>query len=228
LNFPTFYHIGGSMNRKERIVCHVDMDHFFSAIEIREKPQYKGKPVVVGADPKEGNGRGVVTTCNYQARKYGLHSGMPITRAWFLCPGAVYLQPNFTLYQNVSNKIMFILRRYATKFQQWGIDEGFLDVSNIKDYPEAKILARNIKDELLRKVNLTCSIGIGPNKLVAKMASEYDKPDGLTIVRPEKTEDFLFPLPVRKMLWIGKKTEEKLNNLGIKTIGELANYDSCS
>src|SRR5512136_118007 len=118
-----------------RIILHMDMDHFYTAVEERERPGYKGKPVIVGADPKEGKGRGVVSTSNYEARKAGVHSGLPISRAWKLCPQAVYLRPNFPLYIRVSNEIMEIARRIAGKFEQWGLDEAFLDISDrVKDY----------------------------------------------------------------------------------------------
>ena len=214
------------MSEKKRIIFHIDMDHFFTAVEERERPELKGKPVVVGADPKEGKGRGVVSTCNYEARKFGVRSGMPISRAWKLSPDAVYLPINYPLYTKVSNEIMDILRGYAGKFEQWGIDEAFLDVtSKARDYAEAEALARQIKKEVLEKEKLTCSIGIGPNKIVAKVASDFQKPDGLTLVKEEDTEKFLAPLPVRKLLWIGRKTEEKLAKLEIKTISDLARYD---
>ncbi len=214
------------MSEKKRIIFHVDMDHFFTAIEEREHPEYKGKPVIVGANPKEGKGRGVVSTCNYEARKFGVRSSMPISKAWKLCAEAIYLPVNYELYINVSSKIMDILRKYADKFEQWGIDEAFLDVtSKVKDYPEAEALARQIKKEIYEKERLTCSIGIGPNKLVAKIASDFKKPDGLTIVKENEAQRFLAPLPVRKLLWVGRKTEQKLKTLGIKTIGDLAHYD---
>ena len=216
----------GFMAEKKRIILHVDMDHFFTAIEERMHPEYRGKPVIVGADPKEGKGRGVVSTCNYEARKYGVRSGMPISRAWKLCPNAIYLPVNYELYTKVSERIMAILRKYADKFESWGIDEAFLDVtSKVRDYAEAEALARQIKKEILEKEGLTCSIGIGPNKLVAKIASDYQKPDGLTVVTEEEAERFLAPLPVRKLLWVGRKTEQKLRVMGIKTIGDLARYD---
>lgn len=214
------------MTEKKRIIFHIDMDHFFTAVEEREHPEYKGKPVIVGANPREGKGRGVVSTCNYEARKFGVRSGMPISRAWKLCPEAIYLPVNYELYVKVSNEIMDKLREYSEKFEQWGIDEAFLDVtSKVKDYAEAEALARLIKKELYESEKLTCSIGIGPNKLVAKIASDIQKPDGLTIVRENETESFLAPLPVRKLLWVGRKTEQKLETLGIKTIGDLARYD---
>jgi len=214
------------MSEKKRIIFHLDMDHFYTAIEEREHPEYKGKPVVVGADPKEGKGRGVVSTSNYEARKVGVKSGIPISRAWKLCPEAVYLPPNYPLYIRISNEIMDIARKYAGKFEQWGIDEAFLDVTaKVKDYAEAEALAKQIKREISEKEHLTCSIGVGPNKLAAKVASDYQKPNGLTIVKEDEVEKFLAPLPVRRLLWVGRKTEEKLKTLGINTIGDLARYD---
>jgi len=202
------------------------MDHFFTAVEEREHPEYKGKPVIVGANPKQGKGRGVVSTCNYEARRFGVRSGMPISKAWKLCSEAIYLPVKYELYTKVSNEIMDMLRKHADKFEQWGIDEAFLDVtSKVKDYAEAEALARQIKREIYEKEKLTCSIGIGPNKLVAKIASDFQKPDGLTIVKQEEAEKFLAPLPVRKLLWVGRKTEQKLKAVGINTIGDLARYD---
>jgi DNA polymerase IV (DinB-like DNA polymerase) len=204
----------------------MDMDHFYTAVEEREHPEFKGKPVVVGSDPKEGKGRGVVSTSNYEARKAGVRSGMPISRAWKLCPEAIYLPPNFPLYIKVSKEIMEIAQKYADKFEQWGIDEAFLDVSaKVKDYAEAEAVATQIKREISKKEQLTCSIGIGPNKLIAKTASDYQKPDGLTLVKENEAEAFLAPLPVRKLLWVGRKTEAKLKEMGINTIGDLARYD---
>jgi DNA polymerase IV (archaeal DinB-like DNA polymerase) len=214
------------MSEKKRVIFHLDMDHFYTAVEERERPEIRGKPVIVGADPKAGKGRGVVSTSNYEARKAGVRSGMPISQAWRLCSEAVYLPPNFPLYIKVSGEIMDIARKYADKFEQWGIDEAFLDVTNkVKDYTEAEALARKIKQEIKEKQSLTCSIGVGPNKLIAKITSDFQKPDGLTIVREEEVEKFLAPLPVRKLLWVGRKTEAKLKALGVNTIGDLARYD---
>jgi DNA polymerase IV (DinB-like DNA polymerase) len=214
------------MSEKKRFILHVDMDHFYTAVEEREHPEYKGKPVVVGADPKGGKGRGVVSTSNYEARNSGIRSGMPISRAWHLCPQAIYLPPNFPLYIKISNEIMQITRKYADKFEQWGIDEAFLDVSErVNDYNGSIEMAKQLKREIRDKENLTCSIGIGPNKLIAKMASDHRKPDGLTIVQEHEAKAFLAPLPVRKLLWVGRKTEAKLRDMGINTIGDLARFD---
>jgi DNA polymerase IV (DinB-like DNA polymerase) len=214
------------MNEKKRVIFHLDMDHFYTAVEEREHPELKGNPVIVGADPKGGKGRGVVSTSNYEARKSGVRSGMPISQEWRLCPNAVYLPPNFPLYIKVSGEIMVLARKYAGKFEQWGIDEAFLDVTEkVKDWEEAEALARQIKQEIKDKEHLTASIGVGPNKLVAKVASDFQKPDGLTVVKEEEAQKFLDPLPVRKLLWGGRKTEAKLKAFGVNTIGDLASYD---
>ncbi len=213
-------------HRSDRIIMHVDMDSFFAAVEQRENPELRGKPVVVGADPKGGKGRGVVSTASYEARKYGIRSGMPISKAYKLCPHCIYLPVRYELYARVSENIMKILRSKAVKFQQVSIDEAYLDVTGrVKNYEEAIELAKEIKSEIYKKEKLTCSIGIAPNKLVAKIASGYKKPDGLTVVKPEDVEKFLELLPLRKIPGIGPKSKEALKKLGIETIGDLAKCD---
>lgn len=208
-----------------RIILHVDMDSFFASVEMREHPELKGKPVVVGADPQQGQGRGVVSTCSYEARKYGIHSAMPISKAYQLCPHAVFLPVNFPLYRTVSARVMGILRKYAESFQQVSIDEAYLDVSGLGNYEAAEECARVIKEEIRAAEGITCSIGIGPGKTVAKIASDYQKPDGLTVVRPDEVADFLSPMPVGKIPGIGNKTASVLNGMGIITIGQLAASD---
>ena len=208
-----------------RIIMHMDLDAFFAACEIRERPELEGKPVIIGADPKGGKGRGVVSTCNYIAREYGVHSGMPISKAYRLCPRGIYLPVNFELYWQVSGNIMNIARHYADKFQQSSIDEAFLDVGSCGSFEEAERIAKRLKIEIFDKEKLTCSIGIGPNKLIAKISSDYKKPDGLTVVQESKVKDFLFPLDVRKLYGVGKKTEQILKEWGIDTIGDLAKFD---
>ncbi len=198
------------------------MDSFFTACEERERPELKGKPVLVGADPRGGKGRGVISTCNYPAREYGLHSGMPISIAYRKCPNCVFLPVNFQLYEETSVRIMKILKEYADAFEIGGIDEAFLDVSSLGSFREAEELAKKIRHEIKRKEQLTCSIGIGSNKLIAKIASDHQKPDGLTVVTPSKTTDFLWPLSVRTIPGVGPKSEKILNELEIKTIGDLA------
>jgi DNA polymerase IV (DinB-like DNA polymerase) len=206
-----------------RVILHVDLDSFFPSVEVRENPELKDKPVVVGADPKSGKGRGVVSSASYEARKFGIRSAMPISRAWKLCPHCVYLRPNFELYVKASSSIMKILKSHADKFEQAGIDEAYLDISNrVKDFEEAKELARGLMEEILERENLTCSIGVAPNKMVAKIASDYKKPYGLTVVKDENVKDFLSHLEVRRLPGVGPKTESRLKDLKIETVGDLA------
>src|SRR5512136_2891647 len=147
-----------------RVILHVDVDAFFPSVEVREHPEFKGKPVVVGADPKEGKGRGVVSSASYEARKFGIRSALPISRAWKLCPDCIYLRPHFDLYVPASSSIMYILKSHADKFEQCGIDEAYLDISSrVKDFDEAREFARKLMEEVLDKENLTCSIGVAPN-----------------------------------------------------------------
>lgn len=205
---------------------HVDMDYFFAAVEQRERG-ISGKPVIVGADPKHGKGRGVVSTCNYEARAFGVRSGMPISRAYALCPGAVFLPVNFELYERVSERIMLLLRRHADALEIAGIDEAYLDVSaRAKDFDGARRIAEGMQREMLGQEALTCSIGVAPNKLVAKMASDSKKPGGITVVKPEAVRAFLEPLPVCRLPGVGAKTEQALKQQGISTIGQLAAADA--
>lgn len=210
-----------------RAILHVDLDSFFPSVEVREHPELKDKPVVVGADPKGGKGRGVVSSASYQARKYGVRSAMPISRAWKLCPDCVFLRPHFDLYIKASNSIMGILKSHADKFEQAGIDEAYLDISNrVSDFEAAREFAKKLMEEILDKENLTCSIGVAPNKMVAKIASDHKKPYGLTVVKEEYVREFLFPLDVRRLPGVGPKTESRLKDLKIETIGDLASVDS--
>jgi DNA polymerase IV (DinB-like DNA polymerase) len=201
------------------IIFHVDMDAFFVACEIRENPSLAGRSVVVGADPKGGGGRGVVSTASYEARKFGVHSAMPISIAYRKCPKCVYLPVNMELYVETSRKIFSMIREHVLKLEQVSIDEAFFTADDT--YEEAGKTAGKIKD-LVRKEGFTCSIGIGPNKTIAKIASDFRKPDGLTIVRPEEAKSFLAPMPVRKLPGIGPKTESVLASQKIKLIGDIA------
>jgi len=193
-------------NTERQIVLLVDMDSFFASVQVREKPELKGLPVVVGSDPKGGAGRGVVSTCSYEARKYGIHSAMPISKAYKLCPDCVFLPVNMKLYKEVSENVMAILRGFAEKFEQVSVDEAYLVPIDIRSFDDAVLCARRIKDEVKGQEGITCSVGIGPNKLIAKIASGFQKPNGLTLVKPEDVKDFLFPLPVSKIPGIGRKT----------------------
>jgi DNA polymerase IV (DinB-like DNA polymerase) len=202
---------------------HIDMDAFYASVEQRENPTLLAKPVIIGADPKDGKGRGVVAACSYEARKYGVHSAQPISQAYRLCPDGIYLRPNFELYETVSAETMSILRQFSEKLEQISIDEAFLDVTEkVTNFDEAAALAATIKLTLKDRIKLTCSIGVAPNKSLAKIASDFKKPDGLTVVQPQRIQKFLAPLPVSKISGIGKKSYELLREKGISTIGDLA------
>jgi len=213
-------------NNERQIVLHVDMDSFFASVEVRERPELKGLPVVVGADPKEGKGRGVVCTCSYEAREFGIHSAMPVSQAYKLCSDASFLPVNMRLYVQVSDNVMEIMKGFAEKFQQYSIDEAFLvPRPEIQSYEEAAIIALRIKDEVQRQERITCSVGVAPNKIIAKIASKVKKPDGLTVVRPKDVQEFLYPLNVSKIPGIGEKTTEALKLMEITKVEELANCD---
>lgn len=199
------------------------MDAFYASVERRRNPALAGLPIIVGADPKGGKGRGVVAGCSYEARRFGVHSAQPISRAYRLCPEGVYLRPDFELYEEVSARIMDILRSFSDKLEPMGLDEAFLDLSDkISDFEGAKKTAQRIKEGIKAREGLTCSVGVAPNKAIAKIASDYQKPGGLTIVTPDQASSFLRPLPVSRISGIGKKSAELLDKIGIKTIGDLA------
>jgi len=205
----------------KRIILHLDMDSFYASVEVQRRPDLAGKPVIIGADPKGGRGRGVVATASYEARKYGVHSAMPISKAYALCPGGVYLPPDFPRYAQVSSEVMAVLRETGFPSEQVSIDESFLDLTATGGYRQAETLARGLKTKIRALTGLTCSIGIGPSKVVAKIASDYRKPDGLTIVPDEEAAAFLAPLPVWKIPGIGPKTGKELGAAGMRTIGDL-------
>lgn len=197
------------------------MDCFFAAVEEREQPELKGKPIVVGSDPKGGLGRGIVATCNYAARRFGLRSAMPISTAFRLCPRAVFLRPRFPLYSQASRRVMAILHSYADRLEPAGIDEAYLDVSSSKTFEAALSRARALQDEVRRKERLSCSIGVAPNKLVAKLASDHRKPGGLTVVIDKRVQEFLDPKPVGCLRGVGPKTRALLEAMGFDTVQSL-------
>jgi len=208
-----------------RIVFHADMDAFYAACELKEHPEWRGKPVIVGADPKEGRGRGVVLTATYEARAFGVRSGMPISQAYRQCADATFTPPNFPLYVRTSREVMATVRAFGDAFEQWGIDEGYLDVTaRAGTWDGARSLAADLKAAVRDGIGITCSVGVAPNKAVAKIASDFQKPDGLTVVEPDAVESFLAPLPVNRLFGVGKKTDARLDTLGIRTIGDLAGY----
>ena len=210
------------MQAERRTILHVDLDAFYVSAEVREHPELKGLPVAVGADPEGGKGRGVVIACSYEARKFGLKSGMPISLAYRLCPQAKYIPPSWGLYERVSEEVMATLRGFADRFEQGSIDEAFLDVtSRAKDEKSAEKVAMQVKDTIRERHHLTCSIGVGPNKSSAKIASDRKKPDGLTVVPFSDVSGFLAPLPVGVVPGIGRKTGDFLAEKGITTIDQL-------
>jgi DNA polymerase IV (DinB-like DNA polymerase) len=206
-----------------RIIIHMDMDYFFAQCEEREHPELKGRPVVICVYSGRGGDSGAVSTSNYEARKFGIKAGIPISRAKKLNPDAIFLPVNMELYRSISDDVMEILRGFSDTVEQESIDEAFCDITNkVVDFAQANKLAAQIKDVIRKNVGLTCSIGIASNKLVAKIASDFKKPDGLTIVKPEEVRQFLDPLKVTDLIGVGKKTGERLNELGINTIGDLS------
>jgi len=218
-----------SLSKQARVIMLVDLDYFFAQCEERRNPSLKDKPVVVCVYSGRSEDSGAVSTSNYIARKYGVTSGIPIflAKKKLKNEDAVFLPVDHEFYEEVSGNIVRILRSHADFFEQVGIDEAYLDVSQKArgSFEEAKKLAQKIKEEVKAQQKLTCSIGIGPNKLVAKIAADIKKPDGLTIVKPEQVENFLSPLQVSRLIGVGRKTKTKMETLEISTIGDLAKYD---
>lgn len=206
----------------ERIILHVDMDAFFAQIEERENPHFRGKPIVVGADPKSGKSRGVVSTANYEARKYGIHSAMPISLAWRAYPGAIFLPVNMKLYEKVSESIINIIKGYSPYYEVTSLDEVYLDLSFLLPndplgriireigYKKAEKLGQKLKRDIFKQQKLTCTVGIGPNKMLAKMATNRGKPNGLVVIKPEEVSEFLDDLDIEELPGIGPKTAKKL------------------
>ncbi|BDZ31350.1 DNA polymerase IV [Lactiplantibacillus sp. WILCCON 0030] len=200
-----------------RKIIHVDMDAFYASIEEREHPAYKTQPLVIAHDPRQTGGRGVVTTANYVARQYGVHSAMPAAKALELCPKAVFKTPNFPLYRQVSDQIHEIFHEYTEKIEPIAFDEAYLDVTENKPQLHSAVeLAHRLQREIWAKTHLTCSTGISYNKFIAKLASDYRKPAGVTIVLPQDAEAFLLREPIEKFRGVGKKTVPKMHDLGIQ------------
>jgi DNA polymerase IV (DinB-like DNA polymerase) len=214
---------------QNRVVMLVDFDYFFAQCEELRNPTLKDKPVVVGVYSGRTEESGAVSTSNYVARKYTVKSGMPLFLAKRKLEGtdAVFLPVDHEYYDSVSDRVMQILRGYATSFEQVSVDEAYLDVTEQVQgsFDMAKDYAQKIKDDAKKQMGISFSVGVGPNKLIAKIACDSQKPDGLTIVKPEEAQGFLAPLPVDRLLGVGKKTSVKMDSLSIKTIGDLAKYD---
>lgn len=212
-----------------RVIMLVDLDYFFAQCEEARNPSLRNKPVVVCVYSGRSENSGVVSTANYEARKHGVKSGVPISLAKkrLVNVDAVFLPVDHEYYNMVSGEVMHILKNHADIFEQAGVDEAYLDASERVegDFDRAVELAGKIKEEVRRSKGLTCSIGIGPNKLVAKIAADFQKPNGLTVVKPEEVQAFLSPLPVDRLIGVGVKTQSLMESLGIRTIGDLASYD---
>ena len=203
-----------------RIISHVDMDAFFAAVEQRDRPELRGRPVIVGGTPE---GRGVVSAASYEARQFGVHSAMPAAQAVRLCPNGVFLPVDFPKYRAASEQVMGILARHSERVEQISIDEAFLDLTDVcPDFRAAERTGGKIKREIRSEVRLTASVGLGPNKFLAKLASEHRKPDGLVVIRPEEAQSFLAPLPVGQIWGVGPKTAARLEAAGLRTIGDIA------
>ena len=204
----------------QHTIIHVDLDAFFTSVEELLDPSLKGKPIIVGADPKL---RGVVATASYTARRYGVHSAMPSRTAGRLCPQGIFLPPRKEVYQEYSRKVMAIFRDYSPLVEKVSIDEAFLDVSQEgAPFSHALDIGHDIQNRIHSQIGLPCSVGIGVNKLVAKIASDLRKPQGFVAVPPGQERKFLFPLPVGRLWGVGPRTESILKSMGIHTIGDLS------
>ena len=205
--------------KKIRKIIHVDMDAFYASVEQRDFPNLKGKPVIVGGDPKS---RGVVAACSYEARKYGIHSAMASSTAYRLCPHAFFVRPRFDVYRRVSQQIRHIFHEYTNLVEPLSLDEAYLDVTeNKKSMTYATDIAKEILRKIFDRTGLTASAGVSFNKFLAKVASDYHKPHGLTVITPKLADQFIANLPIRKFHGVGRVTEQKMLALGIKTGADL-------
>ena len=206
-----------------RRILHLDMDAFFAAVEQLDFPQYRGKPVIVGADPKGGAGRGVVATASYEARKYGVHSALPISLAYQRCPHAVYLRGRYERYSEISRQLIATLNEFTPVIEKISIDEAFLDITkSLALFGSAEKIGYQIKKRIYDDLGLVASIGIAPNKFLAKVASDLEKPDGFVVVKEGEEKEFLKSLPISRLWGVGKKTEAALKQMDIETIGQIA------
>lgn len=202
-----------------RKIIHVDMDAFYTSVEQRDHPEFRNKPVIVGGSPQ---GRGVVAAASYEVRKYGVHSAMPAARAVKLCPHAIFVKPRFDVYKEVSDQIREIFFEYTHLVEPLSLDEAYLDVTeNHKNLPSATLIAHRIRKQIKEKTDLTASAGVSFNKFLAKIASDLDKPNGLSVITPDKAEEFIERLAIEKFFGVGKATQQKMDSLGIKTGADL-------
>jgi DNA polymerase IV len=202
------------------ILAHLDLDAFYAAVEELENPELRSQPLVVGGDPR---GRGVVATANYVARKFGIHSAMSAAEAIRRCPNAVFVRPRHTLYREYSRSVWTTVRGIVPTLEQTGADEGYLDMSEVaRDFLEARVVAEAVQTSVRAATSLTCSLGVAPCKVVAKVASDARKPGGLTVVVPGQEASFLAPFDVRRLPGVGPKAEARLRPAGVDTVGALA------
>ncbi|MDU1540549.1 MAG: DNA polymerase IV [Paeniclostridium sordellii] len=207
-------------NRK---IIHIDMDAFYASVEQRDNKELRGKPVIVGGSPES---RGVVATCSYEARKFGIHSAMPSKVAYVRCPHAIFVPPRFDVYHKVSCQIREIFKRYTDIIEPLSLDEAYLDVTeNKKGIEYASVIAKRIKHDIYKEIGITSSAGVSYNKFLAKIASDYQKPNGLTVITPEKAQEFIDKLPIKKFFGIGKVTEKTLKMMGINNGYDLRNME---
>ncbi|MFP4473092.1 MAG: DNA polymerase IV [Candidatus Omnitrophota bacterium] len=209
-----------------RIIFHLDLDAFFASVEQRDNLSLRGKPVIVGADPKGGKGRGVVATCSYEARAFGIHSAMPISQAYKRCPQGVYVQPDGERYREASRQVFTIMEEFSPDVEPVSCDEAFLDMSgSCQHFGTPRQAAEELRGRIRERTGLTASVGIAPNKFVAKIASDYDKPDGCLEVTAQNILGFLHPLPIEKLWGVGPATANVLHRMGLLTIGDIARQD---
>ena len=212
-----------------RKIIHIDMDAFYASVEIRENPSLRGKPIVIARHPKDTYGRGVVTTASYEARKYGIRSAMPAQKAYELCPHAIFIPGRHSFYRQISEDIHEIFKRYTSLIERVSVDEAFLDVTdNHLGLSSATLLAQKIQHYIYEELKLTCSAGVSYNKFIAKLASDYRKPRGLTTIDPSQAQDFLWQLPIEEFYGVGKKTVERMYDLEIyngKDLYQVSEYD---
>ncbi|MGT2680400.1 DNA polymerase IV [Streptococcus ratti] len=206
------------INDTSRKIIHINMDAFFAAVEERDDPKLRGKPLVIGADPRQTGGRGVVSTCNYEARKFGIHSAMSSKEAYERCPQAVFVRGNYAKYREIGMQVRDIFKRYTDLVEPMSIDEAYLDVTENKPKIKSAVkIAKLIQHDIWNELHLTCSAGVSYNKFLAKLASDYNKPRGLTVILPDEAEEFLADLPIEKFYGVGKKSVEKLHELNVFT-----------
>lgn len=204
------------INDTSRKVIHIDMDAFFAAVEERDNPALRGKPVVIARDPRQTGGRGVVSTCNYEARKFGIHSAMSSKEAYDRCPQAIFISGNYAKYREVGAQVREIFKRYTDLVEPLSIDEAYLDVTDNKLKLKSAIkIAKLIQRDIWEELQLTCSAGVSYNKFLAKLASDFQKPAGLTVILPDEAQAFLKTLPIEKFYGVGKKSVERLHDMGI-------------